>query len=267
MKRLLMTLVLAAGTVSAAPPSTPPAPSDMEQQRTLESLAALDPLEVLERLAQLRQRAFQAEPVPIPVITLHLRSGRDLTGRVLSLAAPKGGERALLCEVTEGDRPSTTVAAVYVPVSAIEAVRVHEVNRVAQAAGLARPSAPVTRIEVERSASELARAVSSAAGKPVAFEVDWKSLPDTPEARRTVLQAMHSAALALRTLAQEEVGKTALSARLRKVSFTQARRAETQLSGSTLTVGFDVRTSAAPTEVRFPLARLMSGACVEGRRV
>src|SRR5690349_5359366 len=111
MKRLLMTLLLSAGAASAAPPAL----SDIEQQRTLESLAALEPLEVLERLVQLRQRAFQAEPVPVPVITLHLRSGRELTGRVLALTAPKGGERSLLCEVAEGDRPSATVAAVYVP--------------------------------------------------------------------------------------------------------------------------------------------------------
>ncbi len=246
MKRLLMILVLAAGAASAAPPGTPLAPSDIEQQRMLESLAALEPLEVLERLAQLRQRAFQAEPVPVPVITLHLRSGRDVTGRVLALTALKTGERALLCEVLEGERPATTIAAVYVPLSAIEAVRVHEVTRVAQAAGLARPMAPVTRLEVERSAIELSRGVSSAVGKPVAFEVDWKSLPDTPEARRTVLQAMQSAALALRTLAQEEVGKTALAGKLRKVSFTEARRAEAQLSGSTLTVGLEPRTGASP---------------------
>jgi hypothetical protein len=236
-KCLLMTLVLAAGVASAAPPSTSPAPAELEHQRTLESLAGLEPLEVLERLAQLRQRAFQAEPVPVPVITLHLRSGRDLTGRVLMLMPLKGGERTLLCEVLEGERPATAAAVVYVPVSAIEAIRVHEVGRVAQAAGLARPAPPLTRIEVDRSASELARAVTRAVGKPVAFEVDWKSLPDTSEARRTVLQAMQSTALALQTLAQEEVGKTALSARLRKVSFREARRAEAQLSGGSLTVG------------------------------
>jgi hypothetical protein len=246
MKHLLITFVLVSHAAHAAPPGPPASLSDVEQQRTLAALTPLKPLEVLDQLAQLRQRAAKGQPAKVPAITVYLRSGRELSGRVLALSAPEAGERTLLLEAAEGTGAAATVAGVYVPLSSIEAVRVHEVASVAREAGLMRPIPAVTRLEVEREASDTSRAVGEVIGRKVTFDVQWKTLPDSTESRRTVLEALRAAALALQTLAQDDAGKTALAQRLRHVSIVEASKAEVALSGDTLTLRIDSRAGDHP---------------------
>ena len=81
--------------------------------------------DVLDELVALRRRGGDAE-TPAPLVTLHFRSGRSLSGRVIDrVASPRA---ALLVQVVAGRDDGD---ALYVDPGAIEALQVHDAAAVA----------------------------------------------------------------------------------------------------------------------------------------
>jgi hypothetical protein len=155
------------------------------------------PIDLLRKLAGADSRAN---------VTLHLESGRDLTGALIAVS-----DRAVLIE--SPDR------ATHVDVTRIEAVTVI-------------PFAGISKTALGSSAKSVER------GLALAVELAWKSIPDTEAARRIVARTLDSTVLALRAIAEDPEGKKALE-KVSGLSFSIGEKREVRFSKGTLFIRAD----------------------------
>lgn len=174
----------------------------------LERLIARRVDQVLEALAVLKARARAGEASGTPALTLHLTSGREVTGDLLDYHSREAVAIAL--GPPTGER---TGAVTFVDFLQIAAITVHDAARLVVLAELNRP-VPGQQ-ELAQLGGALAQGVAETTGGPLSFEVEWPGLEDEA-GRRAVEAALHATALALRTLA--ETGRTTVT-ELRRVVF------------------------------------------------
>jgi hypothetical protein len=164
---------------------------------------------VVDELLALRRRAEAGESVPTPLVTMHLRSGRDVVGHLLARSDAAMPGSAWLLHVPssrEGAFSGDDVA--YVPPDVVEAMTVHGAGQLALAVAALAP-AP-SRLELSRRAAELGRSLSERAHHGVAVEVDWEQLPTGDEALKALAHVLERTARALAQLAAEPRGRAAL---------------------------------------------------------
>lgn len=122
-----------------------------------------------------------------PLVTLHLRSGRDLVGRVLRFEEERPGRGfCLLLQRHDGSRGLGDDVA-YIDAGSVEAVTVHGARRSAAALSAGAVEAPTgepppTRLALKRRGAEVAGGLSEAVGAPVALEIAWPTVPEASEA-------------------------------------------------------------------------------------
>jgi hypothetical protein len=206
-------------------------------ERALAELPAQSVGRLLESLVRLRERRDAGEKIRVPYVTLHLRSGRDVSGFVLKLGTSPGPDVNVLMHAPGNDGRAPDYDAVYAPVSAVEAVTVHDVPRLATAPADAGP-AP-SRLEVRRRIKELEAALSAALGTQIPCTLG----DDVPEGEpmRGVSDTLVEAGEVLRALAGEEMGAKALKERLQSIQFSSSAQPTVELAAGRLTV------TAAPT--------------------
>jgi hypothetical protein len=203
-----------------------------EGERALAELPSQSVGRLLESLVKLRERRDAGEKIRVPYVTLHLRSGRDVSGFVLKLGTSPGPDVNVLLHAPGGDGRAPDYDALYAPVSAIEAVTVHDVPRLSTAPADAGP-AP-SRLEVRRRIKELADALSTAMGTTIACALG----DDVPEGEpmRAVNETVTDAGELLRALAGEEVGLQALKERLQSIQFSSSAQPTVELGAGRLTL-------------------------------
>jgi hypothetical protein len=148
---------------------------------------------VVDELLALRRRGNAGEGVPTPMVTLHLRSGRDVVGYLLARSNAGAPGEAWLVHVPGAGRGGDDVA--YVPPSAVEALTVHGARQLALAVAALAPVP--TRLELSRRAAELGRSLSERAHHGVAVEVDWERLPSGDASLKTLATALERTGRAL----------------------------------------------------------------------
>ncbi len=188
----------------------------------LKELEARTVEELLARLAELPALRSQGEPVRLPRVTLHLRSGRDVHGSLLELRADsRGGAKTVVLHVPGPGRPEPDV--LFVRPESIEALTVHELPSL----HLPPPGPPPpTKLELRRKLAERQTALASALGTPLELRVDWEQLPPEPEALGA-LEVLSSRALGvLEELARELMGLEALRASVREVRLSVGSAAQ-----------------------------------------
>jgi hypothetical protein len=200
--------------------------------RTLTDLPAQSVGRLLESLVRLRERRDAGEKLRVPYVTLHLRSGRDVSGFVLKLGTSPGPEVNVLLHAPGSDGRAPDYDALYAPVSAIEAVTVHDVPRLSTAPADAGP-AP-SRLEVRRRIKELAEALSGALGAPIACTLG-DEVPEG-EPMRAVNDTVTDAGEVLRALAGEEMGAKELKERLQSIQFSSSAQPTVELAAGRMTV-------------------------------
>lgn len=189
----------------------------------------LPPLTVsalLRQLVSLRRRASSGEDVKVPQVTLHLRSGRDVQGKVLDQAAADRGGGVL---VQVGVEPRD---AVYLDPHGVEAITVHEAN--ALEALLAPPPSPPTpsRAVLTQRAEELGNSLSMVLGHAVEVEIAWDQVPDG-EPMRALAAVMEETANAIREIARDDMGRQSLVG-VRTLRFNAGRRPSVKLEAGAL---------------------------------
>ncbi len=92
--------------------------------------------------------------------------------------------------------------------------------------------------QVEKRATALAMELSALLGNTVAVEVDWERAPTEKAGLATLADAVEITGLALKRLGEDDMGREALAARVRRVVFVPAGKATANLSGDTLTVTY-----------------------------
>jgi hypothetical protein len=181
----------------------------------VEALRTLRPQSIeaaADELLALKRRADAGDEGPVPLVTLHLKSGRDLTGHLLARGATgsaAGG--SWLLHVPGANGASGRFAsddAAYVPAGAIEAMTVHGAGQLALVVAALAPVP--SRLELSRRVAELGRALSERTHHGVAVEVDWERVPASEEMMKALAQTVELAARALAALAAEAAGREAL---------------------------------------------------------
>jgi hypothetical protein len=97
----------------------------MVNETDLLKLKAKSPSEILEKMSKSRRRVTEEGAGKGPLTTLHLRSGRDISGWVLKFEEELGQSGATLLFQTQGPSQNISDDLVYIDVSNIEAVTVH----------------------------------------------------------------------------------------------------------------------------------------------
>ncbi|MEW5850108.1 MAG: DUF4908 domain-containing protein [Myxococcota bacterium] len=205
-----------------------------ERHEALLQLVAKSVDTVLQDLVDLRRRARKGEKVTVPLVTLHLRGGRDLTGWIVDAGEDPRHGAALVFHIPGRDFRNPDDDACYLPPAAVEAITVHGAGGHALALEQGRP-AP-SQLELDQRANELSRRVSRAAGRDVVFSVDWDATPDHGEPVKVMEDIMRMTAAVLEDLSAEPVGRQAVAAKVRAVRFGQGPNARVALDGETLMV-------------------------------
>lgn len=200
-------------------------------EKALEELKARTIEELLSRLAELQPMRAKGEPVRLPKVTLHLRSGRELQGFLLEERSDHRGGKTVVLHAFSSDGRRTEPDAIFVRPEVIEAVTVHDLPSLAQPPKNLPP--PPTRLELKRKLAERQAAVAAALGTPLELEVDWEQV-QTPEAL-SAIDALGTRAFAvLEELTRELLGLEALRTKVRKLRLATGTTAQVRLEQQTL---------------------------------
>jgi len=99
-------------------------------QETILKLAPHPVSVVLQNLFAIRQKANQGGAMKVPLTTLHLRSGRDVTGWLISIDERKGDSLVFQRHGPDLRQPDFHI--LYVDPRDIEAITVHDALPVAE---------------------------------------------------------------------------------------------------------------------------------------
>lgn len=210
-----------------------------DDERRLRSLSARALDELVEDLAQLQQRELRGEPVRVPRVTLHLSSGRELSGMVLQLTQLRHGA-AVLVRTGAQTRHEAGADATYVPLSAIEALTVHEAASHAEALsrGAPEPSSlepPPTRLAARRAVEGHRRELTALLLQDLGWEVGIDGTPDG-EPLRALVRLSADVASALKATAGDELGRSAITSSLQRVVLVNGQPAGVALEEGVLRV-------------------------------
>ena len=195
--------------------------------------------EILDELVALRRRGGDAE-TPAPLVTLHFRSGRSLSGRVIDrVASPRA---ALLVQVVAGRDDGD---ALYVDPGAIEALQVHDAAAVAsllsdgKVASAAQPrpdlGQPPSRLDLKRRLASDGETLGALLGRAIAVEADWDHAPAAGEPLRALATLAELVLSVLLELGGAADGREALLAQVTRVRLCDGAEG-VLLDGGTLTV-------------------------------
>lgn len=189
------------------------------KEKTVASLPARRVDQVLLDLIAIRRRWREGDPVTVPQATLHLRSGRDLSGWVVALESG-----ALLLQTGHESQRNAT----YLDPAQVEAITVHDAMDVApflsdgRISGVVPPPAdgtpPPSRLDVKRKLVEHQAAFSKVTGGEAAVDVAWEGIEDG-EPMRTLLSLVADTVDVLSTISRRDAeGKEAV-AKVKKLWF------------------------------------------------
>jgi antitoxin component of MazEF toxin-antitoxin module len=198
----------------------------LERQRALHKVAAKSLDALIEQLLELKRTRGDGQ---LPRVTLHLASGRQVSGWLLDA---QGGQ--LLLHAAGEDPRQAGDDALYLPRAALEAITVHDAGALALQLDAERP--PPSRLDLKRRAAELSAQVSQVVGEPVTFEIAWDAVMESGPPLRALEDLMLECADSLTAIGGDPLGRGALRERLRKVCFVEGPRAAAAMEGGTLIV-------------------------------
>jgi hypothetical protein len=171
--------------------------------------------ELLSRLAEFDKLRAKGEPMRLPRVTLHLRSGREVQGFLLEQRGDTRNGKTVVLQALSGDGRRTEPDALFVRLEAIDAITVHELAGLSQPPRGAPP--PPTKLELRRKLAERQSSLAAALGTPLELEVEWDKLPPEPEALGALDTLGTRAFGVLEELTRELLGLEALRSQARKV--------------------------------------------------
>jgi hypothetical protein len=201
-------------------------------EKALKGLEARTLEELLTRLAELQPLRAKGEPVRLPRVTLHLRSGRELQGYLLEQREDSRGGKALVLHALSADARRAETDAIFVRPEAFEAVTVHDLPSLHQPARGGPP--PPTKLELRRKLAERQATLAAALGTPLEVQVDWDRLPAEPEAL-AALDTLGSRAFGiLEELTRELMALESLRANVRQIHLSVGSASQVLREGQRL---------------------------------
>lgn len=176
-----------------------------------EALLELNPRSVeavLDDLVARRQRSRDHAGVRQPLVTLHLRNGRDMQGYVLGLKEERG-QWNLLLHAPGADLRQPEDDALYLNRASVEAVTVHNVSWLSSEPARSEPAPG--RVQLQRLARDLGDAVGKLVDSSLATEIDFEGVPDG-EALWGLADVIKMTETSLLALAADDTGRAAVRA-------------------------------------------------------
>lgn len=219
-----------------------------EINQALTRLPARSVRALLEEIYELRRQGLAERPEnldKVPLITLHLRSGKEFSGWLLSLGSAedaKAKNSVLLHRHDLNTRTLNDSDVLYLDLDQIEAVTVHKAHRAAVRLADEWKGAPPadvptpSRVDAKRKAEELAAFVSKIGGFPITYEVNWDELPKTDGATFWLVEALVETTGVLSTMLNLPELKTEFSKNLKTVRFVNAPQPAVSRDEATLVI-------------------------------
>lgn len=132
--------------------------------KTLKSWPSRNLEQLVEDLSALGGRFRQGEAVRLPRVSVWLRSGQALSGRVIDLHHDRSGTRTLLLQTGAHD----TVDVAHVPWASIEAVTVHDLESIDRAPDT---GSKTTREQLSQHLANVSEALAQKVGAPIDIEM------------------------------------------------------------------------------------------------
>jgi hypothetical protein len=214
-------------------------------EKALYSLPPRNVKALVDELALLSVRSSQGEKIELPLITLHLKSGRDFAGWLLA----RGGEKreelgAVLLRLFQPGTSPAVPDLLYVDLTNIEAVTVQ--NPISKLPRLSEkwieppPNfKPVSRHAIKQDLNTLAQSIEQKFGMYLILEVSWETMPDTAEARFWLQEAVYEVGTTLSAIMADELARQSIVPVLQIVKFRSGEPPSLQLQEKTLLVTID----------------------------
>lgn len=220
------------------------------------TLARARPLpELVAELAEMAAQAQQDQSVRAPVLTAYLAQGASIHGELVDAVHGPGGLHLCLARAVV-DRHTRDLA--FFPASAITALIVHDVDRL-----LAPPAdapEPPSRLSLLRAAADARARLLAVTGASIDLQLDGVDDPGGDSSARAALgEALPGVLDVLTAIAQDELGRTALPAKLSAIHVRAGDQAGVTLDGRilTVTVARAKRHRQAPDALRAAVEKLL----------
>jgi hypothetical protein len=200
--------------------------------KALKGLEARTLEELLTRLTELAALRAKGEPVRLPRVTLHLRSGRELQGFLLEQRDDGRSNKAVVLQALSTDGRRSEPDAIFIRPEMIEALTVHDLPSLYQPPRGGPP--PPTKLELRRKLGERQASLASALGTPLEVQVDWERLPAESEAL-SALDTLASRAFGiLDELCRDVMALESLRANVRQLHLSVGMASQVQREGQRL---------------------------------
>jgi hypothetical protein len=238
-------------------------------KRAVSSLPPRSVRAILEELVKTRRDSeilpagWEANAPQLPLVTLHLKSGKEFRGWVIGLGEGETKDAVLLHRHDYGAR-SVGTDVLYLDLNNVEAVTLHEAVRPEQrrpdevrtnsTASVSSPTvSKQTREETQRKVEELARFVSSSSGLNLTYEANWDELPKEEAAFNALSEAALEVTGVLSVVLSQARGVAAVRDNLKTVKFINAAEPAVTRDGSALTIASNLK---AGKQGLYPRAQL-----------
>ena len=159
-----------------------------------------------ERLLEVLAELARSGATPLPTVTLHLRTGRDLAGIVVDrrLSQRAGGAATWVIQTASHERFADDLT--FIAVSQVEAVTLHGASALGKVLEGRKP--PPTALELQRMAKDAEQQLAAVIGKALRVQLDVDKGADA----RGTAQLIKRTTSALKAIASDNLGKEALAA-------------------------------------------------------
>ena len=217
----------------------------MGNESDLFKLKPKSPSKILEKLSKSRRNSPEGGTGGAPLTTIHLRSGRDISGWVLKLEEELGHAGATLLFQALGQSQNTSDDIVYLDVANIEAVTIHRTTDFLHVISPGKFDPPTsgsepTRLGLKREVPKITKSFTDAVGGGVQVEVDWDSVPQEDEAVNSLNNLIHESIGAITETLPDDFSKGEFTKKVRSVKFQNGLEPVVTLTGDVLVITADL---------------------------
>lgn len=234
----------------------------MQDERiiTLYKLPAKRLFTVLEELKALRSRQDKGEEVVVPVITLHLKSGRDMTGVLIGMEEDRH-EQCILFHLYDSMRMSPTYSVVYLNPGSIEALTLNNIADIAHQFSFGKISRPApTKLEMKRKLKGISDKFAEKCGKRIDFVIDWMTIPKNYESMSELDELVNDFFCVISDLTEDAIAMETITKSVNQVIFQNSKNDFVSLISDSLTVSTNMETEPASRLTRQQLKDLTEDA-------
>jgi hypothetical protein len=218
------------------------------EEESLYRIPAKQPRLLLEWLSSLARRREEGEEIPLPLIELHLSSGRRIKGFVIRLVTddPQENSNVLLFHVPGPDPGQPRFHLAYIDPRIVEGITVEDADTVAHWISFGTIPAPEpvkpapSRLEINRRLGELSKSLASDSGWSFQADIDGEGIPGSGAAWQSMAELIHLGMAVLKELLGDPMAKEALEQSVQRVRFGNGPQPGVTLSDGMLCIRADL---------------------------